>query len=61
MAQRKQKDPTYEDVKATNQVVRMAQQAKGEKLEYKRLGNFNDLVLLVYRDAAWASVPRCWR
>ena len=30
MAQRRQKSPTYEDIKNTNQVVRMAQQAKDE-------------------------------
>ena len=57
MAQRRQKSPTYEDIKATNQVARMAQQAKDEKLSYSKLGNFSDLILLVYHDAAWANVP----
>ena len=57
MAQRKQKSPTYEDIQDTNQVVHMAQQAKDEKLTYTKLGNFSDLILLVYHDAAWANIP----
>ncbi|CAK9111736.1 Copia protein [Durusdinium trenchii] len=56
MAQRKQKSPTYEDIKATNHVVRMAQKEKEEKLVYDKLGNWNDLVIIVYHDAAWANV-----
>ncbi|CAK9022120.1 DnaJ-like protein 1 [Durusdinium trenchii] len=57
MAQRRQKSPTYEDIKATNQVVRMAQQAKDEKMAYSKLGDLSDLILLVYHDAAWANIP----
>lgn len=33
----------------------MAQQAKGEMLSYRRLGNLDDMVLLVYHDAAWTN------
>ncbi|CAK9068694.1 Copia protein [Durusdinium trenchii] len=56
MAQRKQKSPTYEDIKATNHVVRMAQKEKNEKLVYNKLGNWNDLAIIMYHDAAWANV-----
>lgn len=41
MAQRKQKAPTYEDIKATNPSVRMAHKEKSEKSEkvtYTKLG-----------------------
>ena len=38
MAQRRQKDPTYDDIRATNQVVRMAQKEKAEKVTYTKLG-----------------------
>ena len=48
MAQRKQKNPTYGDIKETNQVVRMAQQAKGEKVTYQNMGNMEDLLIMVY-------------
>ena len=57
MAQRCQKHPTYADVKETNKVVRMAQQAKDESMCYSKLGEFQDLMLLVFHDAAWANVP----
>ena len=56
MAQRKQKSPTYDDIKATNHVVRMAQREKDEKLAYRKLGGWQDLVVIVYHDAAWANV-----
>ena len=56
MAQRKQRSPTYYNIKATNHVVRMAQKEKEEKLVYDKLGNWNDLVIIVYHDAAWANV-----
>ena len=56
MAQRKQKSPTYDDIKATNHVVRMAQKEKNEKLVYNQLGNWGNLVIIVYHDAAWANV-----
>ena len=55
MAQRRQKSPTY--IKVTNQVVRVAQQAKDEKMTYSKLGDLSDLILLVYHDAAWANIP----
>lgn len=38
MAQRKHKQPTYEDIKATNHVAHMAQKDKEEKVTYSRLG-----------------------
>ena len=57
MAQRRQKDPTYDDIKATNQVVRMAQKEKAEKVTYTKLGGWDDLVIIVYHDAAWANIP----
>ncbi|CAK9102559.1 unnamed protein product [Durusdinium trenchii] len=56
MAQRKQRSPTYYNIKATNHVVRMAQKEKEEKLVYDKLGNWNDLVIIVYHDAACANV-----
>ena len=57
MAQRCQKHPTYADVKETNKVVRMAQQAKDEPIVYSKMGELQDLMLLVFHDAAWANVP----
>ena len=36
----------------------MAQVAKGEPIRYVKLAeNINDLVMLVYHDAAWANAP----
>ena len=56
LAQRKQKSPTYADVKETNKVVKMAQAGKNQKLEYKPVArSFDDLAILVYHDAAWAN------
>lgn len=56
MAQRKQKSPTYEDIKETNHVVKMAQREKDEKLVYNKLGGWDDLLIVVYHAAAWANV-----
>ena len=35
LAQRKQKNPTYANVKETNKVVKIAQNGKKQRLEYK--------------------------
>ena len=57
-SQRRQKGPTYAEVKTTNKVVKMAQTAKDEPLIFTKLADrLEDLVLLVYHDAAWANVP----
>ena len=58
LAQRTQKSPTYGMVKQTNQIVRMAQQAKDMKIVYKQLGQIGDLAILVYHDSSWANAPR---
>ena len=58
LAQRTQKSPTYGMIKQTNQIVRMAQQAKDMKIVYKQLGQVNDLAILVYHDSSWANAPR---
>eukprot|EP00435_Cladocopium_sp_Y103_P026720 s1126_g6.t1 len=56
LSQRKQKNPSYGDVKETNKVVKMAQNGKGEPLTFSKLGSsLDDLVILVYHDAAWAN------
>ena len=58
LAQRKQKNPTYADVKETNKVVKMAQNGKKQRLEYKPVAaSFDDLAILVYHDVAWANAP----
>ena len=58
MAQRRQKQPTYGDVKETNRLVRMAQSGKEEPLRFEPLGvDPRQLVLLAYHDAAWANAP----
>ncbi|CAJ1331158.1 unnamed protein product [Effrenium voratum] len=59
MAQRKQRAPTYGDVKETNKIVKLAQECKGEVLKYQKIGSgkWSDMVLLVFHDAAWANVP----
>ena len=58
LAQRRQKTPTYEDVKATNRLVKMAQSAKEEPLRFVKIAeNLADLVLMVCHDAAWANAP----
>ena len=57
-SQRKQKQPTYEDVKNTNKVVKMAQNGKEEPLRFTKLADDpGQLVLLVFHDAAWANAP----
>ena len=60
LAQKRQKNPSFGDVKDTNRAVKMAQIGKDEKLDYKRLApGWNDLMILVYHDAAWANArPR---
>ena len=56
LSQRKQRHPTFADVKETNVVVKMAQRAKDETLQFPRLGyHLKDMVLLVFHDAAWAN------
>lgn len=56
LAQRKQKSPTYGDVKETNKLVRMAQAGKDEALRFEKLcDDPSDLILLAYHDAAWAN------
>ena len=57
MAQKRQKNPTYQDVKETNKAVRMAQCGKKRKLSYKKLDEMDEPIMLVYHDAAWANVP----
>eukprot|EP00435_Cladocopium_sp_Y103_P070748 s785_g36.t1 len=58
LSQRKQKQPTYEDVKHTNKIVKMAQKGKDEPLRFTKLADDpSQLVLLVYHDAAWANAP----
>lgn len=53
LAQRRQEEPTYHDVKNTNKRVKPAQAGKGEPLKFTEL--VEDLHLLVYHDAAWAN------
>ena len=56
LSQRKQRGPTYQDVKETNKAVKMAQAGKGEKLCYEKLADdIQDLVIVVFHDAAWAN------
>ena len=56
LAQRKQKGPTYGDVKETNKLVRMAQAGKDEVLRFEKLcDDPKELILLTYHDAAWAN------
>ena len=58
LAQCRQKCPSYQDVKDTNRLVRMAQAGKDEPLRYTRVAeDLNDVVLLVFHDAAWANAP----
>ena len=58
LSQRKQKSPSFGDVKETNKVVKMAQVAKHEPLTYTKLApDIHDLVILVFHDAAWANAP----
>ena len=58
MAQRKQKHPTYADVKETNKVVKLAQENKDERLIFRKVGEkWEDLVILAFHDAAWANAP----
>ena len=57
MAQRKQKNPTFQDVKETNRAIRMAQSGKRQKIAYKKLDEMDEPIMLVYHDAAWANVP----
>lgn len=56
LSQRKQKQPSFGDVKETNKVVKMAQNGKGEPITFARVGSsLDDLMILVYHDAAWAN------
>ena len=56
LCQRKQKHPTNADVRETNQIVKMAQKGKDRDLTYPFLeASWEDLVLLVFHDAAWAN------
>ena len=56
LAQRKQKQPTYGDVRETNRLVRMAQAGKDEVLRFQKIcEDPRDLVLVAYHDAAWAN------
>eukprot|EP00438_Fugacium_kawagutii_P026759 Skav216449 [mRNA] locus=scaffold50:462658:469839:- [translate_table: standard] len=57
LAQRKQKQPCFSDVRETNKVVKMAQVGKENKLSFTQSGPFDDLVILVFHDAAWANAP----
>ena len=58
MAQRKQRAPLLGDVRDTNRVVRQAQKGKDYGPTYPRLQEtWDDLVLVVFHDAAWANVP----
>ena len=58
MAQRKQRSPLLGDIRETNRVVRQAQKGKDYGPTYPRLAEtWEDLVLLVFHDAAWANVP----
>ena len=58
MSQRKQRAPTLADVRDTNKVVRIAQRGKDFGPSSPRLDeSWDDLVLLVFHDAAWANVP----
>ena len=58
LAQRRQKDPTYQDAKNTNELVKLAQAGKGEPLRFTKVAeNLDDLLLLTYHDAAWANAP----
>ena len=58
LAQRRQTSPSYEDVKSTNRLVKMAQAAKEEPLRFVKLAeNLSSLALMVYHDAAWANAP----
>ena len=56
LSQRKQRGPTYQDVKETNKAAKMAQAGKGERLCYEKLADdIQDLVIVVFHDAAWAN------
>ena len=56
MSQRKQKHPTFSDVKETNGVVRLAQKGKDYALQFPWLDyGLDEMVLLVFHDAAWAN------
>jgi len=56
LSQRRQRDPTFQDVKNTNKLVKMAQAGKGEPLQFTKVSDgLDDLLLLVYHDAAWAN------
>ena len=55
LAHNRQKDPTYHDIKLTNQVVRMAQQGQGEPLKYSSDYGLDNHTILVFHDAAWAN------
>jgi hypothetical protein len=56
LSQRKQKQPSFGDVKETNKVVKMAQNGKGEPISFTKVGSsLGDLMILVYHDAAWAN------
>lgn len=59
LSQRKQKSPSYGDVKETNKAVKMAQAGKDESLRMvfpKLAGSLSQLmILLVFHDAAWAK------
>ena len=58
MAQRRQRTPLLADIKETNRVVRLAQKGKDYGPTYPRLNEaWDELVLLVFHDAAWANVP----
>ena len=58
MAQRKQRAPLLGDIRETNRVVRQAQKGKDYGPTYPRLQEgWDELVLLVFHDAAWANVP----
>ena len=46
LAQRKQKNPTYADVKETNKLVKMAQNGKKQRLEHIPASSFDDPAFL---------------
>ena len=54
-AQRKQRNPTVEDIKSTNKIVDAAWRHQDEGIVLRRIAE-DDLVFIAYHDAAWGNV-----
>ena len=51
----KNKDPTYEDLKHANKVLKKAQLERDVTLKFSKLGNMKDLKIIAYTDSSYRN------